>query len=146
MGQAVNVPLFVYGTLKPGGENYTDYLAGRTLHEQPAWIVGAALYTAGPFPYLVIRNGLAQPTEYVHGVLLTIRPEMYSATLQTLDDLEEYRPGAIGNLYERITHPVQTTDGQVAAWVYVAGSPVLAQIRTGRLRKILGGNWNAVWR
>lgn len=140
------MPLFVYGTLKPGEANYASYLVGRTLHEQPAWVVGAALYTAGPFPYLVIGNGLAQPTEYAHGVLLTIRPEVYTATLQALDDLEDYRPGAAGNLYERVTHTVQTAGAQVAAWVYVAGSQPLARIRTGQFRKIPAGNWNAVER
>lgn len=140
------MPLFVYGTLKPGGVNYAYYLVGRTLHEQPAWVVGAALYTAGPFPYLVLGNGLAQPTEYAHGVLLTIRPEVYTATLQALDDLEGYQPDAAGNLYERMTHTVQTAGAQVAAWVYVAGSQSLAAIRAGQFRKISGGNWDVGWR
>jgi len=146
VGQAVNVSLFVYGTLKPGEMNYADYLAGRTLYEQPAWVVGAVLYTAGPFPYLVLGNGLAQPTEYVYGMLLTICPEVYMATLQALDDLEGYQPGAAGNLYERITHTVQTAGAQVAAWMYVAGLQPLTAIRAGQFHKIPGGNWNVGWR
>lgn len=137
----MQLPLFVYGTLKPGGSNYPRYLAGRTVAEQPASLAGAALYTEGAYPYLVINAGLASRTERVNGVLVTIRPHVYAKTLALIDDLEDYRPDNPWNEYERITQRVQTATGQAEAWVYVAGPSVLPAIRVGRLTKVPGGTW-----
>ncbi len=135
------LPLFVYGTLKPGGLNYRAYLSGRTLAECPACIDEAALYNLGYCPGLVIGSGLARSVEQVQGMLITIRPELYGQTLRHVDSLEEYAPGNPWNWYERIIHPVRTHNATVEAWVYVAGSRVLNQVRVGRYRKVIGGNW-----
>lgn len=137
------LPLFVYGTLKPGGSNYGNYLAGRTSAAHPAWLVGAALYTEGLYPYLVIMPDRADTAAQVYGVLITLRPEYYTLTLAQIDHLEDYIPGDPRSLYERITHPVQTDVGQINAWVYIAGPPVRTDIRDGRLSRLHGGIWHS---
>ncbi|MFZ4700035.1 MAG: gamma-glutamylcyclotransferase family protein, partial [Candidatus Methylumidiphilus sp.] len=55
---------FVYGTLKPGEPTYARFLAGRTLSEESASVVSVALYSAGPYPYLVAEPDLATPDEH----------------------------------------------------------------------------------
>jgi gamma-glutamylcyclotransferase (GGCT)/AIG2-like uncharacterized protein YtfP len=134
-------PFFFYGTLKPGEGNYAPFLGGRTLREQPATIAGAALYTEGPYPYLVIGEGLAAPADTVQGYVMTMRPEMYSEVLPQVDQLEDYIPGDPYNEYERIVYPVQTDAGPLDVWVYVAGARVLAAIRAGQMRRIVSGIW-----
>lgn len=139
--RALQLSIFVYGTLCPGGSNYPIYLAGRTLTEHAAHMTGAVLYTEGIYPYLVITDERADTTTCVHGMLITIRPHLYTRTLALLDDLEDYQPNNPHSLYERTTHTVQTFAGPSAAWVYIAGPPMLTAIRTGKLTKVLGGRW-----
>jgi gamma-glutamylcyclotransferase (GGCT)/AIG2-like uncharacterized protein YtfP len=134
-------PFFFYGTLKPGEGNYAPFLGGRTLREQPATIHGAALYTEGPYPYLVLGEGLAAPTDVVQGYAMTMRPEAYAEVLPQVDQLEDYIPGDPYNEYERIIYPVQTEAGPLDVWVYVAGARVLAAIRAGQMRRIASGIW-----
>lgn len=135
------LPVFVYGTLKPGQINYSAFLKGSTLRERPASIAGAALYTAGTYPYLVIGSGIARPYEQAHGMVMTLHPDWYHEVLRRLDWLEGYTPGNPHSEYQRVPHPVQTASGTVRAWVYTASTRILAQIRRGRLVKVAGGAW-----
>jgi len=139
----MNLPFFVYGTLKRGEPNYARYLAGHTVSETPATLPAAALYTAGPYPFLVQTPELVAPGELVHGTLVTVRPSEYAAVVAHLDDLEGYRPGAEGNLYERIVVTIQTAAGPQTAYVYIAGAETEQEIRAGVLRKVEGGNWRS---
>ncbi len=136
-------PIFVYGTLKAGGCNYARYLAGKTLHEQPATLAGAALYTAGPYPYLVRLPELVAPSEDVQGTLMTIKPAVYVAVLRHVDQLESYVSHDPANEYERIVGTVQTATGPVDAWMYVAGARVLAAIRrqSASFWRVKGSVW-----
>lgn len=136
------LPFFVYGTLKPGEENYPRYLAGRTCHEQSANIAHAALYTEGRYPFLVVGSGLVQPAEQVMGILITLRPGHYYPAMRYIDGLEEYEAGNPHNWYERIVYPIQTDTGIVQAWVYVAGPRTMQAIRAGRFKKIAEGVWS----
>jgi gamma-glutamylcyclotransferase (GGCT)/AIG2-like uncharacterized protein YtfP len=139
----MNIPFFVYGTLKRGEPNYARHLAGRTIAETPASLEPAALYTAGPYPFLVQTPGLAAPGDVVYGSLITVRPAEYAAVLSDLDDLEGYRPGAESNLYERIVISVQTTAGPQEAYVYIAGAETEREIQAGLLRRVAGGIWRS---
>jgi gamma-glutamylcyclotransferase (GGCT)/AIG2-like uncharacterized protein YtfP len=134
-------PFFFYGTLKPGEGNYAPFLGGRTLREQPATIAGAALYTEGPYPYLVLGEGLADPADVVRGYAITVQPDAYAEVLRQVDQLEDYIPGDPQSEYMRIVYPVQTEAGPLAVWVYVAGARVLAAIRAGQMRRIASGIW-----
>jgi gamma-glutamylcyclotransferase (GGCT)/AIG2-like uncharacterized protein YtfP len=135
------LPFFVYGTLKHGESNYGPFLAGRTLSEQPATLAGAALYSAGAYPYLVVEPDLVTSDDYVHGMVMTVQPALYDEVLQQIDRLEDYIPGDPYNEYERITRVAQTPSGAVEVWAYVAGARVLDMIREGHLSRISGGIW-----
>jgi gamma-glutamylcyclotransferase (GGCT)/AIG2-like uncharacterized protein YtfP len=139
----MNLPFFVYGTLKRGEPNYARYLAGHTVAEEPATLPDAALYTAGPYPFLVQTPELVAPGDVVYGSLVSVRPAEYAAVVAQLDDLEGYRPGGMNNLYERLTISVHTAAGRREAYVYVAGAATEHDIRAGLLRKVYGGNWRA---
>lgn len=138
----VHYPLFVYGTLKPGKCNYAPFLAGQTSAEQPATLSGAALYTQGPYPYLVVDPDLAAPAEHVTGNVITLRSQVYEAVMLQVDRLEDYIPDDEYNEYERVVREVQTAEGPVQVWTYVAARRVLEAIRTGGpFHKIAGGIW-----
>lgn len=137
-------PLFVYGTLRPGNNNYPHYLAGRTQHEEQATLYGAALYTEGVYPYLTVEPELVRPEERVLGALIYLRPDVYAAVLHDVDQLEDYVSGRRrGNLYERVLRQVETATGMVEAYVYVAGAQAVAQIREGHMMRVNSEEWHA---
>jgi gamma-glutamylcyclotransferase (GGCT)/AIG2-like uncharacterized protein YtfP len=138
------LPFFVYGTLKPGEPNYRLLLAGRTVEETPASLTGAALFTEGPYPFLLTAPDLVLPGDgVVWGALIAVPPGQYTAVLAELDALEGYAEGGADNLYERVICEVATAEGPRQAWVYVAGASALALIRQGTMRRIEGGSWSA---
>ncbi len=139
----MNLPFFVYGTLKRGEPNYARLLAGHTIAEVPASLPDAALYTAGPYPFLVQTPGLLAPGDIVYGTLVTLRAAEYAVLVAQLDVLEGYRPGGPSNLYERIVLSIQTAAGPQEAYGYVAGAETEQEIHAGLLRKVIGGNWPA---
>jgi gamma-glutamylcyclotransferase (GGCT)/AIG2-like uncharacterized protein YtfP len=111
----VRLPVFVYGTLRPGQKNYTTFLAGRTLRETPAVIKGRLFYVEdGGYPYLLPGGGT------VRGDLIELRSETYQDTLRALDELEEYDPcNEAPSVYLRRRARVTAEDGrETVAWVY----------------------------
>ncbi len=141
--QAIQLPFFVYGTLRPGGVSYQRYLAGATCEETAALLGGAALFSPGPFPFLTTAADLVSAGEAVRGDLIAVDPARYQATLVALDHLEGFVPGRATNLYERIALEVATADGARRAWVYIAAERALRLIRQGRMRRVVGGDWLA---
>lgn len=137
-------PLFVYGTLKPGEENYHRYMAGRTRNEQPATLARAALYTEGVYPYLVIGDSsLVGDDDTVDGYLMTVQHAHDDAVLRAVDRLEDYVPGRVSNTYERVTCTVTLDSGEaVLAWTYVAGRRTLTAIRTGQFERVPHRVWH----
>lgn len=114
-GSTARLPVFVYGTLRPGQKNYPRYLGGRTLRETPAAIEGRLYYVSGEgYPYLLPGGGT------VRGVLAELRPELYGPTLLELDQLEEYDPqNEARSVYLRRRAAVTLGGGRRAeAWVY----------------------------
>lgn len=137
----MQLPFFVYGTLKPGGVNYARYLAGRTVEEAPARLAGAALFSPGPFPFLTREADLVLPGDAACGTLIAVAAAHYAEALPLLDRLEGYTPGGGDNLYERVALEVATAAGPRPAWVYVAAARALRLIRAGRMRRVAGGQW-----
>lgn len=134
----VELPFFVYGTLRPGEHNHDLFLRGRTQSEEPGRMRGVVLYDGPGYPYAV-----EEPGGVVRGEVVTASPEMYGELLAALDRLEEYVPGDPRNLYERVARDVTRADGTgVRAWVYVASPCVAARLR-GRGRLIEGGEWRS---
>jgi gamma-glutamylcyclotransferase (GGCT)/AIG2-like uncharacterized protein YtfP len=114
-GDLTQLPVFVYGTLRPGQKNYAPFLAGRTLREAPATIEGRLFFVTGEgYPYLLPGGGT------VRGDLVELRPEVYEATLRSLDRLEEYDSrNEPGSVYLRRRGRVTLLSGrEVLAWVY----------------------------
>jgi len=114
------LPVFVYGTLRRDEKNYSEYLAGRTIREEPATAEGRLFYVSdGGYPYLEPGPGA------VAGELVHLDPKFYEETLQRLDELEEYNPADEANsVYLRREADVALAGGsRVTAWIYYWNSP-----------------------
>ncbi len=119
-GHGERLPVFVYGTLRPGEKNYPRYLGGRTSRERRGSVEGRLYFVAeGGYPYLLPEPGR------VVGELVELQPEGYAATLAALDRLEEYDPrDEAGSVYLRRKTWVTFADGAVErAWVYYWNCP-----------------------
>ncbi|MDX3645291.1 gamma-glutamylcyclotransferase family protein [Streptomyces sp. MB09-02B] len=140
------LPIFVYGTLRPGEPNHALFLRGRTVAEEPARMSGMALYDGPGYPYAVEGLGDGSGERHggageVSGEIVSALPDDYAELLCALDRLEEYAPGDPANLYERVERPATLADGTVVrAWVYVAAPTVAAGLRA-RGRLIESGDW-----
>lgn len=130
----IRLPVFVYGTLRPGEKNYSSYLGGKTIREVSATAEGILHFVKsdGGYPYVVSGAGV------VHGELIEINPPFYAETLRSLDKLEEYDPADEGkSLYLRRRTTVHLYDGGTAdAWIYYWNRPEAGErIEGGDYRK-----------
>jgi len=105
--------LFVYGTLRSGGEN-DHYLERAVCVERSCWTAGELHDTGDGYPALK-----RHPKKRVVGELYVVDAEI----LAKIDELEDYVVNGDNNLYERIR---QTVCGkrQHQAYVYIAGKPL----------------------
>ncbi|WP_354643964.1 gamma-glutamylcyclotransferase family protein [Kitasatospora camelliae] len=129
------LPVFVYGTLRPGGRNHRAHLAGRTTAVRPGTLPGAALHDGPGYPYLV-----ACPGRSVHGELVTLDPARYAEVLAALDHLEDCRPDGSGEYVRRRLEVTGAGGEPEPAWVYLAGAAVEAALRE-RPALIASGDW-----
>ncbi|MBW2451383.1 MAG: gamma-glutamylcyclotransferase [Deltaproteobacteria bacterium] len=80
-----HLPLFVYGTLRPGGSNFARFLQEHAKRIQSASVSGQIYWhVEGDYPYLV--NGPGRVT----GHLIEIDPEVWPNLLAEIDRLEDY--------------------------------------------------------
>jgi len=140
--RAGTLPLFLYGTLRPGGERH-DLVAPWLMEGVPARVWGRLYHVAAGYPALdvprerVIAHGttdsvadaaLARDTEaactdtvagdwgWVYGdVVMLAEPER---SLPPIDDYEDFRPGT-ACLYDRVLIAAITDGGPRIAWTYV---------------------------
>ena len=129
------LPVFVYGTLRPGEGNHHCVAAAMTA-ASAALLEDHALYVSG-LPWVV-----PQPGGRVVGDLIDIAPARYAATLARLDRLEGYRPGSPDGLYVRVQVVVRldgSTDSR-RAWVYLAGRRSAARL-TQTATPVASGDW-----
>jgi gamma-glutamylcyclotransferase (GGCT)/AIG2-like uncharacterized protein YtfP len=131
----MQLPLFVYGTLRPGGERYhlvEPHLTG----VQAAEIAGLQLWDLGPYPMAI--EGMGR----VRGELLALDPETYEMVLARLDIVEGVDPlvpTKPGGLYWRARRTVilPGCGGPLPeAWVYLGSAD-----RAMRGRRIQSGDW-----
>lgn len=109
------LPLFVYGTLRKGEANH-HYLAGKFTKALPGTLHGFLRMTAAHGFQAILRS----PGDAVIGELYFLRPELYAATLQNCDILEDVRPGDLkGDCYYRGEVQVETDEGAFTAWAYI---------------------------
>jgi gamma-glutamylcyclotransferase (GGCT)/AIG2-like uncharacterized protein YtfP len=132
--KAARLPVFVYGTLRPGEKNYPVCLAGRTVEEVAATAEGQLYFVAdGGYPYVEPGPGT------VAGELIYLEPRHYAQTLRGLDALEEYDPdNESHSVYLRRRTTVTLVDGsRTTAWIYYWNCPQIVGIRiaSGDFRK-----------
>lgn len=132
------LPVFIYGTLRPGQKNHRRFLAGCARREVPARIRGELHVFLDPggarYPFLVPGDDI------VRGDLVELREECRRQTLADIDRLEGYDAQNDGGLYLRRRRPVETDSGEtVEAWVYLWNGPWTKTV------KIDSGDF-AVWR
>ncbi len=132
------LPVFVYGTLRPGGSNHR-LLHGRTAWTAGAELAGVALYAGPGHPWAV-----DVPGGRTAGDLVMPLPAAHDAVLADLDRLEGYLPGDPAALYVRERRTVTATedDAAVTAWVYLAG-PAARRDLAARGRRLPGREWRA---
>jgi gamma-glutamylcyclotransferase (GGCT)/AIG2-like uncharacterized protein YtfP len=88
------IKIFVYGTLKPGEENYAKYCAGKVIDTKPAYALGELFALPQGYPAMIKGDNR------VYGYLLTFTDV---EVLTELDELEDYHPFKQNseNLYNR---------------------------------------------
>ncbi|BAB74981.1 gamma-glutamylcyclotransferase family protein [Anabaena sp. FACHB-709] len=106
------VRIFVYGTLKPGEENYQRYCAGKVVLAQKATTLGQLFALPIGYPAMTIGEST------VHGYLLSFAD---LGILDALDELEDYQPeGEMSeNLYNRLEVEVKNPLGLSLGWAWV---------------------------
>jgi gamma-glutamylcyclotransferase (GGCT)/AIG2-like uncharacterized protein YtfP len=125
------LPLFVYGTLRPGERAWRWYLGGLAARHVPGRLDGYGLFgRTRPYPFAAPVPGLA-----VSGALVWVEEGAAEAVLRRLDEYE----GAVGPdpLYRRRQEEIATSDGRQAAWVWVAGP----RLRPDPDELIVSGDW-----
>ncbi|GAA0482904.1 gamma-glutamylcyclotransferase family protein [Streptomyces sp. NPDC046215] len=129
------LPVFVYGTLRPGQSNYGRFLHGRTAAEEPARMRGAVLYEGPGYPYAV-----TDPSGEIHGELISLAAAHHGAVLASLDRLEGHARGSTHH-YVRVERTVlPAAGGAVRAWVYLAADALARRLRAVGT-PIPGGSW-----
>lgn len=153
---AHTIPLFLYGTLRPGEshhgliapflESCAPARAWGRLHQLPAGYPALevpeeavlAHGTTDPDADAVLAHAaggvrVLQPPDtgrWVEGVRVTLRNPLQC--LPQLDDYEDFRPGQ-ASLYRRILIAIDSPAGATAAWVYACPKP-------GIIRRSKGGD------
>jgi gamma-glutamylcyclotransferase (GGCT)/AIG2-like uncharacterized protein YtfP len=140
-----HLPFFVYGTLRPGEENYERLAAGTTLREVPAVLPGHTMY-AGRYPCVVEDNGEGEDkgASGVVGNLLFIHPARYEQVLAAFDALERFDPMQEDPWYRRVRRAVDyaAEDGStrhITAWVYLGGRATRATYTEAD--RVPSGDW-----
>jgi gamma-glutamylcyclotransferase (GGCT)/AIG2-like uncharacterized protein YtfP len=139
-------PFFVYGTLRPGEENYQLFAAGKTLCEVPAVLPRHVMY-AGRYPCVVEDD--CEGGSRVVGDLLFIHPALYEQVLAAFDALERFDPTQEDPWYRRVTRTVDyvAEDGnsrRITAWVYLGGRTTVATYT--ETDRVPSGDWFAYLR
>lgn len=127
------LPVFVYGTLRPGSWNHERWLAPWLAAPcRPARLDGYALHHHDGLPY-VVRSRTAGAS--VVGDVADLLADRYEDAMARLDELEDVAGGHY--LKERVA-----LVGGEAAWVYVAGPRVASAL--GAATVVDHGDWLAV--
>lgn len=119
------LPVFVYGTLRPGHGNYSWSLDGKTVNEQTGRMPGGTMWTNGGFPYVAEIDDPDSPG--VVGNMIDVEETHWDQVRHDLDRLEGFSPGEGFNHYVRVVRDIELDDGTTQrAWVYLA-SPEVAR-------------------
>ena len=107
----MNLPLFVFGTLRRGHENH-HYLDGHYDTVIPA--------TLRDYQRVRLLMIAPQSDARVDGELFFLKQDDYDRTMAGCDELEEIPPRQlVGHEYQRKQVSVETEQGTIQAWAYV---------------------------
>jgi gamma-glutamylcyclotransferase (GGCT)/AIG2-like uncharacterized protein YtfP len=128
--------IFVYGTLKPGGVGYQQFLGRYSVQSIPAVARGQLYDLPAGYPAMTVGDG------WVQGVVLGLADPSVLAKLDAYEDYDPERPAA-DNLYYRTEIEVFAADAQAPAilgraWVYLM-QPSQIQALGGHY--LASGNW-----
>lgn len=135
------LPVFVYGTLRPGGSNQ-HWFGGKDSRSIPAWLDDAVLVSNGRYPYLLdeVEDAAGR---HVLGNLVFVEAEDWEEVSASLDELEgtdPWSPVDDANLYNRVVRTVKTAEGGYEAWIYIP--PVCNQAGLAQTYpRIESGDW-----
>ena len=129
------IRVFVYGTLKPGENNYQYYCKGKTVTEVPAYTWGQLYHLAVGYP------GMTRGNNKVIGWLLIFEDKQILANLDLLEDYQEGRVPEL-NEYNRQQVPIYSLAGDYlgTAWCYVMS---LAKVLEKKGILIKNEQWNS---
>lgn len=96
---------------------------------------GVVLLDCGHYPAAVELPGGGGAA----GEVVWIRSVVWPAVVAALDLLEGYDPADPHRLFDRVVRPVETADGQVECWVYLAGRMLAESARPA----VVNGDWAA---
>jgi gamma-glutamylcyclotransferase (GGCT)/AIG2-like uncharacterized protein YtfP len=136
------LPVFVYGTLRTGQDNYVRFLGGKTAREIPATLPEHQMYVAGDYPF--VTDAMDDST--VVGDLMFLAPERYQAVLADLDGLEGYRLNDLDSPYLRVKRSAHYIDAEgqarrIETWVYHGGLDCLSTMSEDN--RVASGDWAA---
>lgn len=132
-------PVFVYGTLRPGGFNYERLQLWNLVHDFETGVLKHHMMLSnGAFPYIV--KGLGNT---VIGTLLYPHDEDSACSmLVQMDRIEGTKRGLVHdkNHYNRMLRTIKTPSGKKKAWTYIPPKPRQSSLK-GRLDKVYKGDW-----
>src|SRR5258706_16482561 len=105
------LPIFVYGTLRPGQENYDRFVLGKTAREVAAMLPDHAMFVLDGYPCITADANRGAVIGAVIGDVLYLLPELFPAVLAALDQLEGYMPGDASSPYLRVRRRVRQGEG-----------------------------------
>lgn len=133
------LPVFVYGTLRPGGWNHEQWLAPLLAGPcRPASVDGMALHHHAGLPALTPS---ADGGSSVVGDLADLRVDGYDEALAVLDFLEDTATDHYRRVQVSVAVPVDGggAGGFESAWVWVAGTRLAAELGPASL--VEHGDW-----
>lgn len=126
------IKVFVYGTLKPGEENYPRYCDGKIIESRRAYTLGKLFALPQGYPAMTIGDSR------IYGYLLTFSDEGVFADLDELEDYHPSRPKS-ANLYNRQQVEIFNVDNinnrseiQTSlgfAWTYIMAENLVYQLK-----------------
>jgi gamma-glutamylcyclotransferase (GGCT)/AIG2-like uncharacterized protein YtfP len=126
---AIDLEVFVYGTLKPGGHYWPQFCEGKVARHTPAKIHGELYNLHVGYPGLRLRG-----KDWVFGYLLELTDPVH---LDGLDYLEGYAPDRpeAENEYNRVRVPCYDLKGQPLGevWAYEITGTALAKHQPSRI-------------
>lgn len=126
------IPVFVYGTLKPGEAAFSTHCTEARIQRSTAWVEGRLYHLPQGYPALTLEAG------WVQGALLQLPPTV----LKHLDNYEDFAPHCPHHsAYLRLLLPVHNAPTQemlTLAWAYVMAQ---AQVRQAGGHRLRNGLW-----